>query len=242
MSYKVDLIIDNRERDLCLHYSNKVIKENLDLGDIIYRINDKICIIIERKTLSDLSKSIKDGRYKEQKNRIIHSLDNSIRKIYLIEGTDMNNFNLSFSIYQSVIYNTIIRDNIHILNSDGVEDTINIINSIYKRCKKFSEKIYKGIYDKENCDKYESVCHIKKKNNLTKEVCSINQYQQIPGVSKTIAKILYNKFGSLKKLYSIINTEELSDKFVKELSEIKFGKSNRRIGLKTSKKICLFLL
>ena len=141
MSYKVDLIIDNRERDLCLHYSDSVIKENLDLGDIVYKVNSKICILIERKTLSDLSKSIKDGRYKEQKNRIIHSLDNSVRKIYIIEGKDMNNFHLSESIYDSVIYNTLIRDNIHIIISDGLEDTINIIDNIHKRCNKFSEKI-----------------------------------------------------------------------------------------------------
>ena len=242
MSYKVDLIIDNRERDLCLHYSDSVIKENLDLGDIVYKVNSKICILIERKTLSDLSKSIKDGRYKEQKNRIIHSLDNSVRKIYIIEGKDMNNFHLSESIYDSVIYNTLIRDNIHIIISDGLEDTINIIYNIHKRCNKFSEKIYNSIYNKKNIDSFTNFCHIKKKNNLTKEVCSINQYQQIPGVSNTIAKILYSKYGSFKSLYNKINTEELEQQFVTELSEIKFGKSNRRIGLKTAKKICLFLL
>ena len=41
----------------------KLISETLPLGDII--INDGIndCIIIERKTFSDLAASIKDGRY-----------------------------------------------------------------------------------------------------------------------------------------------------------------------------------
>lgn len=240
MNYKIDLIIDNRERDLCNHfreYSN----ENLDLGDIIYKINDKICIIIERKTLSDLSHSIKDGRYKEQKNRILNSLNNRIRKIYLIEGTNMNNFKLPKITYESVIYNTMIRDNIQIIKSQNIEETIKIIEKIYKRCNKFDEIIYKNIYDIENQEKIITTCHIKKKNNINPEICSLNQYQQIPGISKNIAKVIYDNFGSLKNLYKKYHNDELINQFKIELSNLKHGKSNRKIGLKTANKICLFL-
>ena len=246
MNYKVDLIIDNRERDLCNHYTNietenkiDINKENLDLGDIVIKINDKICVLIERKTLSDLSKSIKDGRYKEQKNRILHSLHPKIRKIYLIEGIDMKNFHLPKLTFDSIIYNTMIRDNIHIIRSKNVQKTIKIIDKIHKRTIKFSEKIYKNIYETD--EEYTSVCHIKKKNNLTKEVCSLNQYQQIPGISKNIAKIIFNNYGSLKELYNKFNTEELMNDFKIELSNLKHGKSNRKIGMKTSEKICMFL-
>ena len=259
MNYTINLILDNREKDLCNHYiknkehiNNKenkenkehiskeyISKENLDLGDIIIKINDKICVLIERKTISDLDKSIKDGRYKEQKNRIIHSLNLKIRKIYLIEGTNMNNFKLPKSTFTSVIYNTMIRDNIHIIKSNNIEETIKIIDNIYKRCNKFGEKIYKNIY--ENNEEYKTLCHIKKKNNITKEICYLNQYQQIPGISKNIAEIIYNKYGSLKELYNKYNTEELINDFKLELSNLKHGKSKRRIGMKTSNKICLFL-
>jgi len=256
MNYTINLILDNREKDLCNHYiknkehiNNKenkehiskehISKENLDLGDIIIKINDKICVLIERKTISDLDKSIKDGRYKEQKNRIIHSLNLKIRKIYLIEGTNMNNFKLPKSTFTSVIYNTMIRDNIHIIKSNNIEETIKIIDNIYKRCNKFGEKIYKNIY--ENNEEYKTLCHIKKKNNITKEICYLNQYQQIPGISKNIAEIIYNKYGSLKELYNKYNTEELINDFKLELSNLKHEKSKRRIGMKTSNKICLFL-
>ena len=80
----MELIIDNRERDLIKWFEdhndkyneNKIqfSKENLDLGDIIFKKNGKMVILIERKTFSDLSSSIKDGRYKEQKNRILNSV------------------------------------------------------------------------------------------------------------------------------------------------------------------------
>ena len=66
--------IDTREQELLTKCQNtiegspkfkdiKLVSQTLPLGDII--INDGIndCIIIERKTLSDLAASIKDGRY-----------------------------------------------------------------------------------------------------------------------------------------------------------------------------------
>ena len=95
--------IDTREQDLFIKCQNtiesmpkfkdiKLISETLPLGDII--INDGIndCIIIERKTLSDLASSIKDGRYEEQSYRLNGLPHHNHNIIYLIEG-DMYNFN-----------------------------------------------------------------------------------------------------------------------------------------------------
>ena len=132
-----------------------------------------------------------------------------------------------------------IRDNIHIIRTSSVKKTIKIIDKIHKRCIKFSDKIYNNIYESD--EEYKSVCHIKKKNNITQEVCSLNQYQQIPGISKNIAQIIYDKYGSLRDLYSIYNTPEKINEFKIELGNLKHGKSNRKIGMKTSEKICWFL-
>ena len=96
------LKIDFREKDLVEIFDKendvKYQKEGLELGDITFEYNNKIIIIIERKKLQDLSDSLYDGRYKEQKKRIMDSLNKKIRKIYLIEGdqkllwkTKMNN-------------------------------------------------------------------------------------------------------------------------------------------------------
>ena len=76
------LYIDNREPKSIINYinylhensKNKFIIEikTLDLGDyIIYDERyDKQIIIFERKSLSDLESSIKDGRYTEQSFRL----------------------------------------------------------------------------------------------------------------------------------------------------------------------------
>ena len=60
------LIKSNKKKSIEYEYENK----NLLVGDINYEIDNKLVLIIERKTVNDLSQSIKDGRYREQKARI----------------------------------------------------------------------------------------------------------------------------------------------------------------------------
>ena len=63
---------------------------NLDLGDIIITDEqENTLLVIERKTLSDLIASIKDGRYKNQSQRLnALNLENN-KIVYLIEGNVM---------------------------------------------------------------------------------------------------------------------------------------------------------
>ncbi len=96
--------IDSRERELinlCKYYLEisplykniQIVTENLPIGDIII-CDDKQeeRIVIERKSIRDLSASIKDGRYEEQSYRLngLHHENHNI--IYLIEG-DLNGKN-----------------------------------------------------------------------------------------------------------------------------------------------------
>jgi crossover junction endonuclease MUS81 len=153
----MNIVIDVREKLLfenCnyLIKSNTTFKDitikskNLDLGDIIIKDKDNNDIlIIERKTISDLICSIKDGRYKEQKERLLHSIKNNVRKIMLIEGNNMNNFTLSTKTFNSVIINTLLRDNIHIHITKSIEDTIEFIENIILNIPKYYEDLKKEI-------------------------------------------------------------------------------------------------
>jgi ERCC4-type nuclease len=91
------VIIDDRERDLyekCYGIVNSTStyimleKQTLPLGDIYFKTDeDKDVLMIERKSLTDLLASIKDGRYEEQSYRMMHSSGfppHSV--IYIIEG------------------------------------------------------------------------------------------------------------------------------------------------------------
>jgi ERCC4-type nuclease len=93
------IIVDEREHDLfskidsIVHFegnntSIQISKEVLLLGDILLQTdNQKQVVLIERKSLSDLLASIKDGRYEEQSYRLIHTGEYSPHNIiYMIEG------------------------------------------------------------------------------------------------------------------------------------------------------------
>ena len=80
-------LFENRYRD---KYDIQLDICNLDLGDIVITDEyENTLMIIERKTLNDLLASIKDGRYKNQSQRLnaINIENNSI--VYLIEGNVM---------------------------------------------------------------------------------------------------------------------------------------------------------
>ena len=65
----------------------EIVVESLPLGDVIICGNNKEeKILIERKSLSDLAASIKDGRYEEQSYRLNGSPYHNHNIIYLIEG------------------------------------------------------------------------------------------------------------------------------------------------------------
>jgi ERCC4-type nuclease len=93
------IIVDTREHDLyekldsIIHFeghstSLQLVKKVLDLGDILIQTDDdKDVMLIERKTLGDLLSSIKDGRYKEQSYRLMHSSGFPPHAVvYMIEG------------------------------------------------------------------------------------------------------------------------------------------------------------
>ena len=134
--------IDNREKDIIQIFEEKgynILLENLDLGDFqfIDLTSKEPFIIIERKTYSDLSSSIKDGRYKEQKDRLLHSTKKSVRKIMLLEGLDKSKFTLSDKTLEGVIINTIIRDNIHLYMSKSKDETVQFIENIILHLPKY---------------------------------------------------------------------------------------------------------
>ena len=237
---------DNRENDLIKILETKgysVTLENLDLGDIqfIDAPSKEIIIIIERKTYSDLSASIKDGRYKEQKERMIHSIKNNVRKIVLLEGMDISKFTLPEKTFTSVIINTLIRDNIHIYMSKNQEDTILFIENIIINIPKYYDDIKNEIINNEFKNNANISCKVSKKENLTYEVCFKNMLSQIPGVSTTMANVFSLKYKNMGDF--IIKLKEIGDKesIIKIISEEKYGTNNRRIGNKVGEKIYNFI-
>ena len=103
MNNNIMIVVDTREatlyddiidRDLDTYKEKiKIIKDTLCIGDIHIKFNEDI-YIFERKTIKDLISSIHDGRYREQKARML-STYNQRYLTYIIEDDDI----LSSKIY-----------------------------------------------------------------------------------------------------------------------------------------------
>lgn len=215
----------------------KLVFETLPLGDIIINDGTNDCVIIERKSLSDLAASIKDGRYDEQSYRLNGLAHHNHNIVYLIEG-DMNRFN-SFKerIDKQTLYSAMVSINyfkgFSVMRSYNIEETAMIAcNMVYKLVGGFKAgKVgfysnkpleHTTISDEQNNDTetdknditqptekdYCSVIKKVKKDNITPENIGEIMLCQIPGVSSTIALAILSTFKTLPNLIKAIQEEE----------------------------------
>jgi crossover junction endonuclease MUS81 len=129
----MSLIIDHREKDLKKIFPSAEYK-NLDLGDIHikFKDSDTTFLLIERKTMKDLIASINDGRYREQKKRLLESGIPRDRIVYLLEGKIDDIPGHTKTLFGMII-NTLFRDHIHVIKFDNIEETSFFIKRIMKK-------------------------------------------------------------------------------------------------------------
>lgn len=149
------LYIDSREPkqiiNLITNYNNnakeqfEIIIKSLDLGDYLIEYEDKSLILFERKSLSDLEASIKDGRYSEQSYRLNECVIANHNIIYLIEGSLINYKNKNFvnSLYSSLLTLNYFKG-FSIINSINTIETAEIIYRFVNKL--LREKSKNGYY------------------------------------------------------------------------------------------------
>lgn len=249
--YKLEIIIDNRERDLIeLFNSNEssYSRTTLEIGDIQFLYSDNyvknlLFMVIERKSLSDLSSSITDGRYKEQKQRLLHSISPKIRKIYIIEGIGYNQFNLDPSVLDGVMINTVIRDKIMIYRTDSLEDTYNLIRKMERNLENYIDDIVDDIRNVER-DKEYQIFKMNKKENYNGKIVFKGMLSIIPQVSNSITEVLYERYKNIDNMIQNLRNESNGDwlQMIKILGDIKYGSNQRRMGDIVAKKIILYIM
>lgn len=253
---KVKIIIDQRENDLFLKGFGEKIKDKkmqwecktLPVGDMLYLYGEKPLILIERKTLADLNKSISDGRYKEQKMRI---MDSEIpEKYYLVEGNlygafrDLKNVPLKdYSRMYGAIVHTTIRDGIPVIRTENMDDTYKTLFKLYDAVDKFGAQILKKFKATPSASDYVETLKPAKKDNMTAEVCYLTQLRQIPGVSVQMAGTVAEKYPSFKALVDAYSAESTSGKSAVDAKRCErllkdlVMPNNRKVGPVLSKRI-----
>jgi ERCC4-type nuclease len=269
--------IDTREQDLFEKITNlvanipifkqAVIKsETLPIGDIIISDEKEDKLIIERKSVSDLLASIKDGRYEEQSYRLNGLNHHNHNIIYLIEG-DVNRVNRFKSDNQTeklTLYSAMFSLNYYkgfsVQRSFSLDETaVMICNMAYKLEKESSSKkvFYQNINpltqqqsggdeQKPNSEEveqsekdYVNVIKKVKKENITPDNIGEIMLCQIPGISSVTALSIMEKY---KTLPNLIKEIELNNDCLKDITSTNTKGQTRKINKTSLLNIVKFLL
>jgi hypothetical protein len=86
-------------------------------------------------------------------------------------------------------------------------------------------------------------CKTVKKENLTPETCFRNMFNQIPGVSNSIAGVLCDKYKNMENFIFELKGASGNRKIeiINLISNEKYGSNMRRVGEKTAEKIYIYV-
>lgn len=230
--------IDNRESELLkkierekntneLFKNLTIVIENLPLGDIILcdAETNKELIIIERKTLNDLSASIKDGRYEEQSYRL-NGIDHPNHNIvYFIEGSIQNTSPLiKYKWDKATMYSAMVSiafyKGFSVMRSLDMNETAYMICNMAHKIEKTTNRAFyyskspEPVIQEEGDSSpvqqpkaYYDVAKRVKKDNVTKENIGQIMLCQIPGVSSQTASAILNKFENIRTLIKALESD-----------------------------------
>lgn len=219
------MIVDTRELALIEHLKKigtEFQTRQLDLADIIFEGKKGILMAIERKTIKDLEQSNKDGRYREQRARLIDNyVKNGIKVLYLIEGYKIDN-----GIFMSMFVNLIIRDNIGVYHTPDVQESTRFL---VKLKEKFGEHPEENLFGK-GIVGYLGTVKLQKKENLDPKSIYILQLAQIPGMSVKMSEAVQEVCPNMPDLCKWCEGQGEN-----VIADIKVG--SRKIGKVVSKRV-----
>ena len=223
--------------------------ENLVHGDFqLLNTEGEIQYIFERKSLTDLLASIKDGRYHNQKARLFQQYDCK-QIFYIIEGkvswdAEWKGFKApSNKIIQSSIINTLIRDKIACFFTADLKDTYQLLLQICSRYYEDPSK-YKFIKNSTNSEENSSCVNTTEQTKVmtsntddaTKIFSAI--LCQIPGLNQTSVSCFIERWKHLQDMYDELRP--LSHQQQYDLLAT-FKVNNRRISKRIIENVLRFM-
>lgn len=203
-----------------------LVVQNLIIGDIhILNDNNELLSIIERKTIKDLLSSLRDGRYKEQSFRLNECELENKRICYLLEGVPLVE---NKNVVNGCMVSLAINKGFSLLTSKNIDETADLLIKI---CEKIDNSSIKKDYSE--------AVHISKKSQTTKDNISEIMLTQIPNVSMNIAKIVCEKYNSIKQL---INALEENRECLNDLKYTNKSGQERKVSKTAIKNIVEYLL
>ncbi len=221
-------IIDIREREL-IKLLPSIESKQLPVGDIWFGVdpetNTPKGIIAERKTIRDLEASILDGRYREQRTRLLsYAQEISAQPLYIIEGTfQQTTGRLSPEALMKTLLRFQYKYSIPVIQTAHIGETAILINAIDKYYEEDPTNFQRSLEPLKITD----TIHVQKKANATDtKHFAIACLSQCPGVSVKMAEAILSNYSSLE---DFLNASE------EEIASLKHG--TRKVGPAVAKRL-----
>ncbi len=227
----MNIEVDYREKDIITLFEKNEDKINIKvcnllIGDFIIKNNiGEIVFIIERKSVKDLCASIIDGRWTEQKERLLESVFDPTKIIYIIEGKKENYQRISKKTINSSILNLTFKHNYNVISTESKQDTVDNIILLYTKIRDCKLEVSKTS---------QNMKLIKKSDKINNNIF-INFLSIIPGISIKIATKIHEKYNTINEL--VLSYMKIDEKDKKKMLSELIISDNRRLGKITSEKI-----
>lgn len=192
----------------------------LPVGDIILKVDGEPVLVIERKTLADLLASVKDGRYRDQKARLLQSYPRD-RVLYVLEASakqwsfksrhGLGPVPVETKIVASSLINLLVRDRMAWIQLQDLEETAAFLEQVVQRVREKPD-MYSGhlgpsghsghAMQEQRPDTPMPLSMgmpppppVARKDQITPASCFRMQLAQIPGVSYAKAQAIAETLG-----------------------------------------------
>lgn len=226
----MSIVLDTREHGLIGLFPDTPTQQ-LPVGDCWIKQHpqpeEAPTLVIERKTTADFEASFLDGRYREQRTRLLaYCAEHKAKALYILEGgLDGRKRSLERPALQKLVHRLILRYGVAVLYTKSLEDTAETIKLLSSQLKDDS-KVFEG----EQLS-YTDVMHTTKKANKDDpKAFACGSLQGCPGISAKSAAAIWESVGSWQTLLTIDE---------KSLSDIKVGE--RRLGPAVAKRLWALL-
>ena len=221
------LVLDSRERELIVLMSthpsaqlpvstSSITVAQLPVGDIWIGSpeTNEYAVVVERKAVADLESSLTDGRYREQRTRLLaFCAEKKARPLYVIEGPLQNSFKKK--VLWQVLTRLCLRYGIGLMQTTSTRETAELMETLAHQLTEDKECF------KADTLSYSDVTSFTKKGKKDdSDNFALAALQQCTGVSLDKAKALVMAF---KSLGGILGAAE------KELAEVK-TLNGRKLG------------
>lgn len=189
-------------------------------------------VILERKTAADLEASIIDGRYKEQRGRLLaYSKEHKVAFGYVIEGDlDRLGARLDEAALLKHITRLLFHHRIPVVQTACAKDTVKLAELIdaqwIKDGGKFAFECLSSdsLANSTNTSAFTAASYIKSACRDSPDTFLLGTLTQCRGVSEALARLIMSKFSTLESLMTA-TVEELASVAEPPPSKRKVGKA-----------------